>query len=733
MLKTATAVPNGITAPSNGVSNSSSKTDLVDEDPETLSMRLTLLESLQSKIMGKEREDGEVVSDEGSSGSGKATNNASKSSVSSKSKKITTEGSQNENHERSRDRTTTTTTSSKISSSRSKRPLREATQSKSDTSSSKHISELSVTLPAPSAGTNTSDVVVTALNEKRKRSSSERQVDGVSSHSVSENRHFKKVVNTGDHISVTVDTRSGGELKSPSVTVSEGVRMVTNNAAHVVTSTPKNMSINSRITPRSFSTDFANAVPHIPLPPTPLPSRPQHTSPTNSKEFSLLPPPPAPPVFPNLVENCNPSSIRIQVSEGGGRVAQLSKPPKSSDTTTSTSKPKPPPPCAPCKSPSFTNLTDKGDNYEDVGMDVESSSCESEPEHKDDTGRTSPRNRVLSDADDMKLREMLLQQVTRNRQKNAESAGQSSSSSVHEGRDDNGAAPANSYESCEETRNADVKDVLPQGNGEPNRREVQQQETPRSVQVAETSLVFLLLTRYTQMDESFESTGQDTPLPSSLSQIDLMLRGKQSELGELESDLSMRMSDIDESMLRRAALRQQLAELEANIQTERARCLVLLRRRNEIRREVERCEEKRLELLFVCDCGVECDSREVEQQQKRNEEQEMRTKLLARMRKGGDTLVNSGGDVNKLDNSAVSSIETTSSEQSTQTLMHGEEDGAQESEPLYRSHRFPQRLKRYVGLAPDFDAECENECPNEMKGKKCTDVSCESYVSYEFL
>lgn len=91
-------------------------------------------------------------------------------------------------------------------------------------------------------------------------------------------------------------------------------------------------------------------------------------------------------VFQNLVENCNPSSIRIQVSEGGGRVAQLSKPPKSSDTTTSTSKPKPPPPCAPCKSPSFTNLTDKGDNYEDVGMDVESSSCESEPEHKDDTG-----------------------------------------------------------------------------------------------------------------------------------------------------------------------------------------------------------------------------------------------------------------------------------------------------------------------------------------------------------
>lgn len=100
--------------------------------------------------------------------------------------------------------------------------------------------------------------MVTALNEKRKRSSSERQVDGVSSHSVSENRHFKKVVNTGDHISVTVDTRSGesnvgiclhvvnltehlaakiagGELKSPSVTVSEGVRMVTNNAAHVVT------------------------------------------------------------------------------------------------------------------------------------------------------------------------------------------------------------------------------------------------------------------------------------------------------------------------------------------------------------------------------------------------------------------------------------------------------------------------------------------------------------------
>ncbi|VDM72434.1 unnamed protein product [Strongylus vulgaris] len=89
-----------------------------------------------------------------------------------------------------------------------------------------------------------------------------------------------------------------------------------------------------------------------------------------------------------MAGKCNPSSIMVQVREGGGRVAQLSSNSQTNDayvqkryeaSTIRLSEQPPPPPTLAERYP---------DNYEDVGMDVESSrsSCISDYEHGDNTG-----------------------------------------------------------------------------------------------------------------------------------------------------------------------------------------------------------------------------------------------------------------------------------------------------------------------------------------------------------
>ncbi|VDM73504.1 unnamed protein product [Strongylus vulgaris] len=58
------------------------------------------------------------------------------------------------------------------------------------------------------------------------------------------------------------------------------------------------------------------------------------------------------------------------------------------------------------------------------------------------------------------------------------------------------------------------------------------------------------------------------------------------------------MSTLNASLLRRTELRKQLAELDADIDAERVGCRLLMQRRNTIRRAVERCEERKLDLLL---------------------------------------------------------------------------------------------------------------------------------------
>ncbi|KAK6022745.1 hypothetical protein OSTOST_11543, partial [Ostertagia ostertagi] len=193
----------------------------------------------------------------------------------------------------------------------------------------------------------------------------------------------------------------------------------------------------------------------------------------------------------DMVESCNPSSIRIQVREGGGRVAQLSTSTKPKDMASCPQKPKPISVQCVQIEPHFSNLSEKTDNYEDVGMDVESShsSCDSDTGHGDNEGIPSPRHRIISDADEAQLREMLLHQVILNRKRNAESAGQSSSASICDGRAADGPSRANVSECGDEEETADtvdVKNVLIQ-TSEVNNEIVQEAETSNSAFLAGSS------------------------------------------------------------------------------------------------------------------------------------------------------------------------------------------------------------------------------------------------------
>ncbi|KAK6026392.1 hypothetical protein OSTOST_07663, partial [Ostertagia ostertagi] len=183
------------------------------------------------------------------------------------------------------------------SSHRSKRQ-REETHGKTDTPNTKHVvSELSITLPSSQISPN-SDFVISTLNEKRRSSISERIVEASSSHSSSENRPFKRVVDSGDHISITVNAHRVDKTSvlSPNRTVSEGTRPTGNKVSLGSASSPRS-SISATVMNNRLSNDFDNLLPHIPLPPTPTPFRSQTLSPVNDKDFMLLPPPPAPPIL----------------------------------------------------------------------------------------------------------------------------------------------------------------------------------------------------------------------------------------------------------------------------------------------------------------------------------------------------------------------------------------------------------------------------------------------------
>ncbi|VDL73270.1 unnamed protein product [Nippostrongylus brasiliensis] len=677
----------------------SNRIEFVDEDPETLSMRLSLLESLQSKIVGgeKEKEDGEVSDESPPELPLSYGRSVTKESCSSRTRKPTGVDSYDRKDK-------SIGTSSHSNSSRAKK--RDATQSKSGTTSIKRVTpELSITLPVSHTGENGTDVIVSTMKEEE--NGNERIIEATGSHSCAGGTPFKKVVDSGDHISVTVNACNGQVKNSPEPTSKgskqEGTFM-----------NPSSMLVTARGNQHNASAD-PMAIPHIPLPPAPVPCRPQNVVSPNGKDFVLLPPPPAPPILPKptvMMENCHPSSIRIEVREGGGRIAQLSDAPITSPIQSSSKTVSHP--CKPRMIPLCSNATEKADNYEDVQMDVESShsSCESEPEQVENKGRTSPRNRLCSDADEERLREMLLNQVILNRQRGAGSTGESSSASVYDDRGNEHSSLPNGF--CEGEVSSDVK-VSPLTRSTSNTCDSVSFQTPRNTRASRTT-------------------------------------EKQIQLGELESEISARLSFLDESLRRRTELRNQLAELEADIESGRAQCRVLMRRRNMVRRAVERGSNDAVttqrsegrdsveNTLKTSASAPNLDAvRSAAEQRKWDEEQEMRVKLLARMRRADirpTNSTNSSEESSTMGNSSVNADEhcdpsTVHNDDehlshATQTESVSQSVTEKSPMPLYRSDKFPRRLKRFVGLPPDLDAESAADCPVEMKGKKCTDVSCES-------
>ncbi|KAK6058800.1 hypothetical protein COOONC_03625 [Cooperia oncophora] len=366
---------------------------------------------------------------------------------------------------------------------------------------------------------------------------------------------------------------------------------------------------------------------------------------------------------------------------------------------------------------------------------------------------------MISDADEAQLREMLLHQVILNRKRNTESAGQSSSASVYDGRANDGVMHTNTSECGDEEEIADVKNIPLQTTDE-NSQVQQEQETSNSASFEGCSGTCRSVSgeppnKRRKIDDLSQNAGNDAslvvPPAPSLMELNNLLKDKQSELGELDSEISVRMTCLDESLQRRVELKNQLAELEADIEAGRAQCRVLMRRRNVIRRTVERYEEQRLDQLLASEWDDE-DARRSQQSERTsksvesilrtpstasfldlreelpessdcNEERKIRLKLLSRMRRGDTSSVNSGQDENNRDSPPVSAEE--SCDQSTQTATSSTVDVSDKAEPLYRSPNFPQRLKRFVGISPDLNAEAA-DCPNEMKGDKCTDVLCES-------
>ncbi|EYC05129.1 hypothetical protein Y032_0084g1791 [Ancylostoma ceylanicum] len=826
-----------------------------DEDPETLSMRLNLIESLQNKLKSVEKEEGEVT-DEGEEFADEETckallTTASKYAsdavsaaqissprpklvVSSKEKQDTDtstrkrtrkreDSKSREKHGTSEKRSSGRSTeagrrhstprtylnsgrssrsaisasksrelerkskgSSAVGSSshsrRSRKSERDAPKKKSETASKQPVPELSITLPVEQCSMNASDVVVTT-GEDTPKTTAERVVDTSKSSSSGENRCIKRVRDSGPHLSITVNTftkTSGGERsEAPQRPLIERIHLRDDpHFSQNSTSTPRP---SPRLPRRSFNSEMLGVDQDIPLPPPPIPPRPIPVSPPCEKDFVLLPPPPAPPVFPqpvSMVEKCNPSSITVQVREGGGRVAQLSSNTRVNEASTSAQKrpeassshhPEQPPP------PPITT-EHYPDNYEDVGMDVESSrsSCISDFDHGDSTADASPRHRLLSDSDEAQLREMLLNQVTLHRKRLAESAAHSSSGSVCEARLEGVTSQNQSTCSNEDEKNSDIKNVLTQSRsadaangfeecrtllGNDSRAEKMHNGNSES----DRCNSFEGPMKKRKLDESGVSEeyySLRSPPCNSLSVLESLLAENQSRLNDLDGQISKRMSSLNSSLRRRAEIMKQLEELEIDIDAERAGCRLLMQRRNSIRREVERYEERKLDLLLEAEWRPS-DTQRTRKNEGRSpveeaanvsqsagpsmrpseeipspaqvlshEEEQMRLKLLARMKRGASVRPAQEPEEQDQATTPFGSVEECCN-QSTQT--QGCEDVMTEKLiPLYRSDSFPERLKRFVGVPPDMSV-MTTDCHTEFLGEKCTDVFCESYVSRDCL
>ncbi|CAJ0605799.1 unnamed protein product [Cylicocyclus nassatus] len=768
---------------------SSGSHEFEDEDPETLSMRLNLIESLQNKLKSVEKEEGEVTDEDALSGGicpeeppKVTTSNKTHHDTSSRKRSHRSADSKSREKRRSSERRTYRTNESSkhrstprayislgkgskprepdrktrasysTRSRRSRKSEHDITKGKSETVKA-GVTELSITLPVEQSSSKNSGIVVTTARDQP-RLSSERVVDTSKSHTGGENRCIKRVGDSGPNLSITVNTFSDAARPA-------------NDRSHLHDSGYSSQSGSSiprpppRVSHRTVLGEGPDDDTDIPLPPPPLPPRTMTVSPPIRHDFVLLPPPPAPPVFPQAMEKsgtCSPSSITVQVREGGGRVAQMSSSSRTKDTgrhpekIRSPEQPPPPPP-----------LDRYPDNYEDVGMDVESSrsSLVSNLDHEDEAN-SPPRHRLISDADEEQLRQMLLNQVILHRKRLAESTTQSSDVSLFDGPGDDNTqnqsrcsneemphreAPAKGEPT--DISNTPAPDIRINGLSNPTKNSFRLYEPPCK-------------RRKDNVVASEEFYSLKSPPVSTLTALEAQLKEHQSELDILDSKIMEHMTTLDTSLHRRTELRKQLAELDADIDAERVGCRLLMQRRNTIRRAVERCEELKLDLLLENEWqpsngtetqnsdetspiedahsslhieeplnrsyseSVERPSEEIvaREQPEPHIEEQMRLKLLARMRKDFPASTSQDGD----EEGRIPSVnEEESCNQSTQTI---ESEGVEETVPLYRLDSFPERLKRFVGIPPDMSV-MPMDCPLEVSGEKCSDVFCQSKHSID--
>ncbi|KHJ76762.1 hypothetical protein OESDEN_23618 [Oesophagostomum dentatum] len=211
------------------------------------------------------------------------------------------------------------------------------------------------------------------------------------------------------------------------------------------------------------------------------------------------------------------------------------------------------------------------------------------------------------------------------------------------------------------------------------------------------------------MSEEYYSV--KSPPCSSLSALESKIRQHQSELNNLDEKISERMSSLNASLRRRNELRKQLAEIEADIDADRVGCRLLMQRRNSLRRDVERYEECKLDLLLDNEWRPNGENREnmnqaeitpaqgtygssqfesssarsgeensSQEQVLSLDEEQMRLKLLARMRKDLQKALSEEKD--EEDRATPTGSVEEYCNQSTQTI--NSEDAEEAVVPLYR-------------------------------------------------
>ncbi|KAJ1354231.1 hypothetical protein KIN20_011105 [Parelaphostrongylus tenuis] len=702
LMKTMEDCSSSVIAEERSVEGGGSNIDLADNDPETYTMRMNLLESLQNKVsVNKEREDGEVSDEDGCSSHVAPIKRFQDSSSFTlrKSRKYSPrefERPKRRDDTRRGKRRSVSRSSSRVTESARRYFTRRSYPHEMDFERSVRNRDPALQSKSRERRRHLSTSTATTSSTQRVGSSRRDATKGkgdillISKPFLSSRLPFPflQVVRTVREFW----SQLRAKMARDRISLSQSTRSVKNTKAQF---RHAKLSANGATQLKTLHSGTCQVPIIDPQFPQPQTAYHRATALSCMDDLLILPPPPAPPVLSksaDLVENFHPSSISVQVREGGERVAQLSsttkakntfldqKPlvdPKTSSQHLLTHPPPPPPPA-----------TDNPDNYDDVGMDVESShsGSSSVTSHEDNEASTLARHCLFSEADEKQLREMLLNQVTINRMRKADTAANNSSSGVEGGN-------INLRRSVTtQTVSEDDNEQRPKGFG-----------TGSSTSV-----------NAKRCDVDWGDFSGPPRKIIKTEELNTLLKEKQTQLSELNREISERLICLTSSRRRRDELKKALNEVEVDINERQSQCRILMLRRNTITRAVERLEERKLDRLLsfnewdshgdavksipsgeqtgaqsagsisrsssierLLETGCSFDGSEAW-----NDEQAMRLKLLAKMKASDPPTSNSSQDMN----GGASRNTEELRDQSTQTAASasGIDIVVDEMQPLYR-------------------------------------------------